>query len=115
MASAATAVKISAKLKAELEKAMRVRAKAKALEDEAKTLKDEANGILLPLMTAHGMKDYAVEGLGKATVKTSSGSSIDKKILVEQMLLEGVDPLSVHRIMDNSTKTWSTEYVEFKR
>jgi hypothetical protein len=107
--------KMPAKLKATLEKAMRVRAKAKALEDEAKVLKRDSNDTLLPLMMAHNLKDYSVEGLGKVIVKTSSGSSIDKKVLIEQMLLEGVNPNAVNRIVERSSRSWSTDYVEFKR
>lgn len=112
-AKGAKGVKISPKIKKELLLAINMRARAKALEVEAKALGVEAKDILLPLMTAYSIKDYTVEGVGKVSVKTSKGSSINASKLREEMLIHGVDIDTIETIMKVATKSWSTEYIGF--
>jgi len=105
---------MDAKTRKTIEGAIRTRAKAKALEAEAKQLKAESNDILLPLMTAHELKDYTIKGLGKATVKTSKGSNVNIPKLRENMLLAGIAIEDVDQILEDSSTSWSREYVEFR-
>lgn len=105
---------LSTKIKAELEKAMKMRMKSKELENEAKRLKIDSDSIILPIMAAYGIKNHKVEGLGTATLKTSSGSAINSQKVRENMLIKGVVPSDIDWILLHATKTWKTEYVEFK-
>jgi len=107
-------VKIPAKVRRELEEAISMQARAKAMEKEAKDLSGGAKAIILPIMSAYGLKSYTIDGVGTSTAKVNSGSSINREKLTEQLLLNGMDLKTVGKIITKSSTTWSTEYVEFK-
>ena len=91
-----------------------MKAKAKALETEAMILTKEAKGVLLPIMAAYDLKTYGVRGVGTINAKISKGSSINKGKLSEQLLIFGMEPDAIPVIIEESSSTWETEYVEFK-
>ncbi len=99
----------------EIQKATSMRAKAKMHEEEAVTLKDQANEILLPMMKAFDVGKYHVKGVGYVATRAKSGWSINEKKLRENMVLAGIDPDTVETVIGSSTTSWSTEYVEFRR
>ena len=105
---------MKAAVKKEIEKGLRLGIQAKALEKEAKELKKQSTSILLPLMAAYDIKEYKVDGLGKAAVRVSRGRSINEAKLKEQLLLAGMDLEAIARIIEASSKSWSTEYVEVR-
>lgn len=98
----------------ELTKAVMMRAKAKMLEDEAKTLKEEANDVLGAMMPAYNLKDYGVKGIGKVTLKTNRGSSVNRKKLTESLFVHGVEPGDIADILEKSSTTWERIVIEFK-
>ena len=97
-----------------MHKAIKLRARGKALEEDAKLANDEAKATLLPLMAAYDITTYGLDGVGRVSHRTSKGSAINATILREQMLLAGVDPKVIGKVIRKSTKSWATEYVEFK-
>jgi len=101
-------------VEADIRKAMKSRLKAKGLEDRAKMLKSEANDVILPALAAHGIKKFEAEGIGRVTVMKSSGSSFVEAKLLEGMVLAGLDPDTVVKILSDSKKTWESEYIQFK-
>ena len=105
---------MKASVKKEIERGLKLGIKAKALEKEAKALKEKSTSILLPLMISYNIKKYEVEGLGKASVRTSHGKSISEAKLREQLLLAGMDLDQIETVIKASSRSWSTEYVEIK-
>lgn len=101
-------------VRTEIERAIKMRAQAKAMEAEAKDLTKQAKDFLLPTLTAYGVKKYSLQGVGVVTTKINTGSSINASKLRETLLIEGLPPDKVQEIIDKSSKTWSTEYVDFK-
>jgi len=107
-------IKLPKNVRTELEDAIKLRARAKGMESEAKILNESAKATLLPLMAAYSIKKYAVAGVGTVITKVSVGSSIDVVKLRENMLIAGIQIEAIEMLIDQSTKRWSTEYVEFK-
>ena len=105
---------LSSKIRKKLEAAITMRARAKALSTEAKAIEAEAKATILPLMSAYDLKTYEFAGVGTVRAKVSKGSSINPSLLRENMLIAGVDIEDIDTIIEGSTKSWSTEYVEFK-
>ena len=108
-------MKLSKSTKKTLEEAIELRARAKVLEEEAKSMTQSAKDTIHPIMIAHDMKDYQLEGVGKVIVRTSKGSSISAVKLREGLLLQGMDAPKIERAIAYSSNTWSKEYIEFKR
>jgi len=98
----------------EIERAMKLKRKAKALEDEAKILTEEAKSISLPILVAFEIKSYRKTGTGTFFKKVSRGSNINAKKLKESLLLKGVEGDEAADIISTSSNTWEKEYVEFK-
>jgi hypothetical protein len=109
-----TEIKLPKKVQMEVERAIILRSKAKALEVEAKGMSDSAKEILLPILTAYSIAKYPLPGVGTVTLKTSKGSSIDATKLKENLLIAGVNIETIEEALSQSTRTWETEYVEFK-
>ena len=105
---------IPKEIETELILAVKLKARGKALEKEGKAISKAAGDTLLPLMSAYGLKSYAVDGLGKAISKVSSGKSINESKLKTQLLLKGLDVPEIDDIIKASATTWSTEYIEFR-
>ena len=105
---------LPAKIRKKLEAAITTRARAKALSVEAKAMETEAKTVILPLMAAYDLKDYELAGVGTVRAKISRGSAINPNLLRENMLIAGIDIGTIDTIIEGSTKSWSTEYVEFK-
>jgi hypothetical protein len=107
-------VKLPAKIRREVEDAMRSRARGSALEKEAKEIKTETNGTLLPILAAYEVSKYFVEGIGTCYKKVSSGSKIDGQKLLLGMLEIGIGIDDAKELIASSSNSWSTEYVEFR-
>ena len=105
---------IPKKIRDEIEAAIILRAKAKMMETEAKLMSASAKETLLPLLAAYGLSSYPLAGVGTAIIKISKGSSIDVSKLRENMLVAGIDIKVMDDVIERATKSWSTEYVEFK-
>jgi len=109
------AVKIPAKVKREINRAMRDRYNAAGLKAEMDSLNKGANETLLPIMAAYNIGTYKIEGLGVCNKKTTKGSKIDASQLLIGMLEAGLDSDTAKEIIEAASKYWSTEYVEFRR
>ena len=107
-------VQIPAKVRREIEEAIKIRARASALEAEAKDLKTRANTTLLPLLSAYEIKKYTIEGLGTAYSKTASGSSVNGQKMLEQLLMAKIPVDQAKEMIENASTTWNTPYTEFK-
>ena len=98
----------------DLEIAIKLRAKAKGMEVEAKSMTTSAKETIIPILAAYSIKSYTLAGVGSVIAKVSVGSSIDATKLKESLLIAGVDIDVIEKALDAATKRWSTEYVEFK-
>ena len=105
---------MKATVKKEIERGIKLAIRAKALKSEIEELKKESSSILLPLLTAHDISKYEVEGLGKVYVKVSRGKTLNEDKLREQLLLAGIDLDQIESIIGASSHSWATEYVEVK-
>jgi len=107
-------MKIPAKTKKEIETAIAIRAKAKAMETEAKNLTFTAKETLIPIMEVYNLKQAQVEGIGKVFLKTSKGSAINAGKLREMLLVFGHGVEEVNNIIESASSSWETKYIEFK-
>ena len=100
--------------RANLKKGLGMRAKAKTMADESKTIIEEANELLEPAMSMLDLKTYAVEGVGKVTLKPGTNVSLNKDKLREALLLKQVDYKVIEGAIKRATKTTKYTSVEFK-
>ena len=100
--------------KAEMEGALLLRARAKALEDESKVLKAQSSVTLGTLMALHDIPKFGIQGVGQVSQKISRGSSVNVKKLTENLVLEGMEPDDIARVVKASSTTWSTQVIEFR-
>lgn len=108
-------MKVPAKIKKEIEAAIKLKSQAKFLEREAKTLTQSAKDTLLPIMTAYELDVVSLAGVGEVSLLTNKGSSINATKLREALLIHGCTSEEVGHIIDSSSKSWTTEYIGFKR
>ena len=111
----AAGVKIPKKVRIQLEGAITQKMQGVALEKEGKLISKNASDIILPILVAYNVKSYEKEGQGKVMQKTSSGSNVDKKKLEAELLKAGLTVKKIQGIIERSSNTWSTPYVEFRR
>ena len=102
-------------MQTEIDKAIRMRAQAKALEDEAANLKEGANDILTALMPVLGLKTSTLEGVGTVTRSISKGSSINRLKLIENLLDLNLDPDVITDTIQKSSSDWEKEVIKFVR
>jgi hypothetical protein len=98
----------------EINKAVRLAAKARAMADEAEQLRKQAKEILLPLLSAYELEKYTLDKVGTVKRRVNKGASINGDKLTEQLLLAGLSATKTKNIITKSQVTWETEYVEFK-
>lgn len=98
----------------QLKSAIQLRSQAKMMEDEAKTLKEEANQAIITTTSLLGIKEFLMEGVGKVTVKNGKNVSISQDKLRESLLRNGVGYDTANKIIDESTKTTEYTSVEFR-
>jgi len=98
----------------EMEGALLLRARAKALEDEAKVLKEQSSVTLGTLMALHDIDKFGIPGVGQVSQKISRGSSVNAKKLTENLALEGMEPDDITRVITASSLTWQTPVIEFR-
>ena len=110
-----TDIKIPAEVMLEIERAIRVRAKAKSMEEAAKGLNVQAKDTLLPLLTAYDIKSYALPGIGIVSGRVSAGSTINAKKLTAALLLAGIAADEIERLIAQSSTHWKTPYVDFRQ
>jgi hypothetical protein len=101
-------------IKEQVEEAIMKKARAKSLKEESERLDKEAKETLLPIMVSHDIDQYELEGVGKVSIRTSRGRSINETSLREQLLLREMEPGDIDEVVSSSSKKWETEYVEFK-
>ena len=99
---------------ANLDKGLRMRAKCKAVEDDLKVLKAEANSLIEPAMAMLDITSYVVEGVGRVTVKEGARSSINRELLIELMLLKGISVGTTQEIVSEATKVSTYTSVEYR-
>ena len=107
-------MKIPTKIKKEIEAAIKLKARAKALEQEGKILTKEAKDTLIPIMTAYELKVCELGGVGVVSLRINKGSSINATKLREALLIHGCTSPEVDHIIDSSSTSWKTDYIEFK-
>lgn len=107
-------VTIPTSVKRTLHAAIKRRAKGKAMESEAKELITGAKADILPILAAYDVPKYELKGVGIVAQRVNRGSAINAGKLREELLLAGVDPLVIEKCIRKATKSWQSEYVEFK-
>lgn len=105
---------MDSELQKTLDKATVAMAKASAMIKEGEAIKKDVKEKILPLMASFDIKDSAVAGVGKIGYRTGGGSAINKSKLTEVLLNRGVEADQIPGIIEDSTKFWSYDYVEFK-
>ncbi len=108
-------MKIPAKIKKEIEAAIKLKSQAKSLEQEAKILTTSAKDTLLPIMAAYELDVCSLTGVGEVSLRTNKGSSINATKLREALLIQGLDIEAVETVIASSSKSWTTEYIGFKK
>ena len=98
-----------------IRKGLEMRARAKTLEDDAKTLKKEANELIESSASMLGIKKYSIEGIGTVTLKEGTSRSLNKTKLTEGLLKRGVDYNVVNRAIGEATKVSQYTTVEYRR
>jgi len=101
-------------LRKELDKATVAMAKASALIKEGELIKKDVKAKILPLMASFGVTSSAVEGVGTIGYRTGAGSGIYPAKLTEVLLDHGLPAEDIPKIIEEATKKWSYDYVEFK-
>ncbi len=99
---------------ANLDKGLRMRAMIKEIEDGNKIIKAEANNLIEPAMAMMGLTSYIVEGVGRVTVKEGSRSSINREMILEEMLKYGMSASAASDIVGRATKVSTYTSVEYR-
>lgn len=107
-------IKLSKKITAVIEEAVKAKAKAKILETQAKELNEWSKTTLLPIMTAYGIQSYSMQGIGRVNLRVSNGSSISGPKLREALIIEGISSTKIDSIISRASNTWTTDYIEFR-
>jgi len=102
-------------MQAEIDKAIQMRARAKALEEDAATLKEGANDILATFMSALDIKKSSLEGVGTVTRGISKGSAVNRLKLIENLLALDLDPGVITDTIKASSSFWEKEVIKFVR
>lgn len=93
---------------------MKMRAKAKALEEEFNALKAEGGELLTAALGALGLKKAKMEGLGTAFDKKGTNASVSGKKAREELINRGVDPAVAAAAIEAATTTKTYTYIEFR-
>ena len=96
------------------DKAAKQMSRAAALIKEGEALKKSAKDQILPLMLSFGIDSSVTEKVGTVSARSGGGSSINKNLLTETLLAEGLDAARIPEIIKASTKSWTYDYLEFK-
>ncbi len=88
----------------QLDEGLKMRAKAKMMEDEAKVIKAEANEMLETSLNLLGLKDYAIDGIGKVALASGKSTSMSKEKLTMALLEGGVAHGVVVGAIEKATK-----------
>ena len=107
-------VKIPPKIRKELENAVLERARARALETEAKEMSSGANTTILPILHYFDIKKCEIKGVGRVSSRISRGRNINEEKLREALALEGLSGPKINSIIRKSAKSWEKEYVDFR-
>ena len=99
----------------DLEKGMRLRAKAKALEDEADGLKEQAKALLEPAFMVAGIARIGIEGLGAMYWKNGSNSFVSGKKVVENLATAGIDPGVAKKAVEDATSVKKYKYFQLQQ
>jgi hypothetical protein len=99
----------------ELDEGLKMRAKAKMMEDEVKVIKAEANEMVEASLAMLGLKDYTVEGIGKVALGSGSNTSMSKEKLTLALVEKGVEPAVVVGAIAKATKTSYYTYVKYTK
>jgi len=107
-------VKIPASVQREIKRAVNLKAKAKAMEQEAKILTKEAKAVLIPAMTVYDLNECSVAGVGTVKLRMNKGSNINSTKLKEVLLIHGLSSEETNKVIESATNSWNAEYIEFK-
>lgn len=103
-----------ADVRRQLSYAIDLRIKAKALESEATSLKDQAKGIDKALMEAHGLSAVERDDGYKLTYVSKMLPRLDQKKLTEALANAGVDPQLIADCIADATSYTPSQYVELR-
>ena len=93
---------------------MQKRAEAKALEEKAKNLKEDANALLAPLMSAYGFQKIRNDSGAVVSIKNTKRGNLDKEALQLAFVSRGVDPDVVTACMEEATTYTEYDSVEYR-
>ena len=102
-------------LQATLNQGIKMRHKAKQLDDQGAALKSQANVGLDWVFTELGIKKAKLEGFGSLSRIKKDRTSYDMDKLGDVLLRAGVDTKIIKRALKAGTKTKPSEYIEFRR
>jgi len=91
-----------------------LRAQCRALEDQAKALKKEANEMLMPAFAFADAKVAGSDTFGTIRYKQGSSSRLDKEALSDFLVKEGVKVALVGDALAHATRVSTYETVEFR-
>lgn len=84
-------------------------------EKDLKARLDEWKEEALPLLMATNTKSFGDESIGTMTVVEGSSSSINRDMLIQNLLAEGIEADRVAAIVDKSTKRGTYTTIQFKK
>lgn len=96
-----------------INKAVGMRMEAKSLEDRAKVMKEEANGVLKDVMGAMDV-DQIKHSLGTVSLVAGTSVSTNRDTLKMEMVRAGLSVDKVNEIMDKATKVTQYKTIQFK-
>lgn len=100
-------------VKSELEKGIKIKARAQALTEEGKMLTKKAREILLPLMVSYEIKKYNMIGVGAVAIRVNKGSSINAVKLKIGLMQQGMPVEEIDKLIKRVSSSWETKFEAF--
>lgn len=100
--------------KGELVKAIKARAKAKQMEQEAKQISKKANEKIMGIMALADGKQAVLEGVGTVIMKAGKNVTYNKDAIAQYLLEKGVSAKVVGAAIEAGKRVSTYDSVEFK-
>lgn len=88
---------------------------AKSLEDQAKEMKEAANGTIAPIMEKHEIKSFSIPGVGAVTRVEQERATLNKDKLKTELLSMGFTVDQVTELIERSSTKSSSVSIQFKQ